>query len=295
MRLSRRLRALIITNRVSRHLRVAGGAVGALVLAASQAAAQQVIWRGRSGGFDVTWTDRDVSARRASDGALVFSAKAMADRAWSEMSRSDEPGVAATGYGRKFRLVSVVGSIISLEDAEYCECGGAHPIAHTRFVAYDLARSTPAHPREAAVTDVAPEAELVRALEADRLIRAAMDSAHVRGYTSLAGLTRGLQFQEIEAPPEGCTYAIGESFPAEWAIHHLEGGRAAIRFSLSHDVEVCRGRYVQVGVLVAPNARIRSDLAAADARRAGYLAKDLAAIARGRDTDLAYARRRSGR
>ena len=49
------------------------------VLAAAPAAAQRVIWRGRSGGFDVAWTDRDISARRASDGALVFSARRIND------------------------------------------------------------------------------------------------------------------------------------------------------------------------------------------------------------------------
>ena len=266
-------------------LRVAAAAAALAVFAS--AAEAQVIWRGRSGGFDVTWTASDISARRASDGALVFSARRMADHEWAEMSTDADPPI--TAYQQTLRLLSVVGSVISVEEATYCECGGAHPMLGTRFVAYDLARSTVARPHAVSATDLVPEAELVRALTADRLVRMAMDSAHVRGFTSLRALVAGLKWKEIWPDgPEECTYAIGEEMPTEFAVHHVEGNRVALRFSLTHSVEICRGRYVQVGVLVAPNARFAPDVAAASARRAGYLMKDERAIAGDRTTTLSY-------
>lgn len=252
------------------------------------AEAQQVIWRGRSGGYDVTWSERDISARRVADGRLVFSVRAMADREWGNLRSDDDEEVQVREYEARYRLLSVVGSVVSLEEATYCDCGGVHPILSTRFVAYDLARGTVARPHAVSAAEIAPEAALLRALAADRLIRQAMDSAHVRAFPSLAALAKGLQLHEIQPAQAECTFGVGEEFPSELALHHLENGQVAVRFSLSHYVEVCRGQMIQVGVLVPPLPRWSAALEAASARRAGYLMKDVAAIAGDRRTVLNY-------
>jgi hypothetical protein len=62
----------------------------------------------------------------------------------------------------------------------------------------------------------------------------------------------------------------------------------AMRFSLSHYVELCRGRYIQLGVLVTPSPRMLPDLDAAAARRAGFLMKDARAIGGDRRTTFNY-------
>ena len=258
------------------------------------AAAQQVIWRGRSAGYDVTWSDRDVSARRASDGVVVFSARRLADAEWRKMEGDHDAEVPVREYERKYRLLSVVGSILSLEEATYCDCGGAHPISWTRFVSYDVARGTAARPRPAAATEVVPEAALLRALTADRLVRQAMDSAHVRSFASLRALTEALKTHAIQPSGEDCTYGVGEELPTEFALHHVENGRVAVRFSLGHYVEVCRGMMIQVGVLVPALPRWDTAVRDAAARRAGYLMKDVATIAGARRTVFNY-RPRSGR
>jgi hypothetical protein len=258
----------------------------------TDATAQQVIWRGRSAGYDVTWSDRDVAARRASDGALVFSARSITDAEWREMQSDHDEAVPVREYERKYRLLSVVGSILSLEEATYCDCGGAHPISWTRFVSYDVARGTVARPHPVAATEVVPEAALLRALTADRLIRQAMDSAHVRSFPTLRALTETLKTHAIQPAQGDCTFGVGEEFPTELAFHHVENGRVAVRFSLGHYVEVCRGMMIQVGVLVPPLPRWAAAFAAAGRRRAGYLMKDLAAIAGGRQTVFNYRPRR---
>jgi hypothetical protein len=132
--------------------------------------------------------------------------------------------------------------------------------------------------------EVVPEAALLRALAADRLVRQAMDSAHVRSFSSLAALVATLKAREIQPSEDECAYDIGEEFPTQFALHHLENGRVAVRFSLGHYFEVCRGRMIQVGVLVPPLPRWSDAIAAAGARHAGYLMKD----APNRQTVLSY-------
>ena len=267
------------------------GFVGALGWS-EDAAAQQVIWRGRSAGYDVTWSDRDIAARRASDGALVLSARSITDAEWREMQSDHDDEVPVREYERKYRLLSVVGSILSLEEATYCDCGGAHPISWTRFVSYDVARGTVARPHPVAATEVVPEGALLRALTADRLIRQAMDAAQVRSFPTLRALAEALKTQAIEPAGQDCTFAVGEEFPTEFAFHHVENGRVAVRFSLGHYVEVCRGMMIQVGVLVPPLPRWNEAFRTADASRAGYLMKNLAAIAGRRRTVFNYRPRR---
>lgn len=66
----------------------------------------------------------------------------------------------------------------------------------------------------------------------------------------------------------------------------------ALRFSLGHSFEVCRGMMIQIGVLVPASARWEAAVRAADARRSGYLMKDVARIAGNRATVFNYRPRR---
>lgn len=267
-------------------------ALALLPFATQPADGQQVYWRGRSAGYDVAWTSRDITARRVGDGAVVFSARRLTDAEVGKMQDDHDDEVPLKEYERRYRLLSVVGSVISLEEESYCDCGGVHPILSARFVSYDVARGTAANPHELSATDVVPEADLVRALEADRLIRQTMSRAGVRGFTSLAAMVRTLKEHEVRPANDQCTYGVGTEFPTEFALHHLENGRVALRFSLSHWVEVCRGKLIQLGVLVSPRPRLVPHLTAASARRAGYLMKDVATIAREHETILNYQPRR---
>jgi hypothetical protein len=276
-------------RRVGMGRRIAASfAVLLTVALASRAAAQQVIWQGRSGGFEVSWTTRDISARRASGGVAVFSARRLADAEWREMQGEHDDEVPVRELERRYRVISVVGRVLSLEEYTYCDCGGAHPISWIRFVSYDLARGTLQRPATVAAPALLVEADLLRALERDPLLRQAMDSTHVHRFTSLAQLTSRLKLNALYPAGDECSYTVGEEFPAEFGFHHLEGGRVAVRFSLSHDVEVCRGRMTQVGVLATPSAAFLADLRAASERRAGFLMKDLRAIAGARNTTINF-------
>jgi hypothetical protein len=257
----------------------------ALVLLAADGAGAQPIWRGRSGGFDVVWSGRDVSATRVRGGVRLFSLRALGDRQWADMlkdSEVDEDGedTAPREVSISYRVLSVVGPIVSVEEFWYCDCRGAHPISHSRFIAYDVSRGTPAEPRPAVITDWVDERELVRALAADRILRQAMDAAGVTDApATLAALMEAVHGEPVSTGADECTYAVGEDFASSFAFHHVEGDRVAVRFSLSHHVEICRGHIIQVGVLVPVSDRLRSHLAAARARTAGFLMADLRRVA----------------
>jgi hypothetical protein len=274
-----------------RHRKQLAAPLIALALAAFVSSADAQIWRGRSGGHDVVWTAGDVAATRVRSGARVLSLAKLGEAEWGATSEGDDPGMAPNEMEMRYRVLSVVGPVVSLERFWYCDCRGAHPISSRGFVTYDLSRSTPAEARPARATDYVPEASLLAALLRDRVIQAALDSAGVRTRpATLRALLSSIENQPVEVGE--CTYSTGSEFLSSFAFHHLENGRVALRFSLSHHVEICRGSYTQLGVLVPIPPRLRADLAAAGARRAGFLMKDARAVAAGRETILNYQRKK---
>lgn len=267
-----------------------------LLFAAAPARAQ--IWRGQSGGFDVAWTTRDVTARRAGGGPTVFSLRQRLADEWRQMQTQvdEDTSTIPSELGGRYRVLSVVGKVMSVEELWMCDCRGAHPISSMGFAAYDLSRSTPLKPRRVPITELVPEAAVVQALLGDRLIRMALDSAHVRTRPrTMAALLHAIGSVAIPVPQKGqteeyaCTYGVGD-LASSWAIHHVENGRMAIRFSLSHFVEICRGTMVQIGITVPVPPALAATLAAADSRRAGFLMKDVRAIAGDQEAAVEFER-----
>ncbi|HEX5727523.1 MAG TPA: hypothetical protein VFX98_18770 [Longimicrobiaceae bacterium] len=251
-----------------------------LVLGAAQAA----IWQGSSGGFAVRWTERDLTAARAAGGAPVLSLRTVENEAWAEMSSdSVQP---ALHYAAEYRVLSLVGRVLSVSSRHDCNCGGAHPISWSGFHAYDLARGTREKPHPIEITELFPAADVRAALVVDPVVRRMLAASGAGTPRTLEHLVTTLQESTVEVA--GCTYTAGPDFLASFALHHLEGGRAAVRFSLPYRHEVCRGRMIQLGVLIPVPPRLRAELEAAGARRAGFLMQDAQRISGGRATTLEY-------
>lgn len=226
-----------------------------------------VIWTGQAGRFVVRWTEADISA--SLDGRKVFSTRAIAEHDAKENQPSAE-------YSRKFALLSVVGSMISYSDKAYCDCGGAHPISKARFSAVDLD-----HPGQPArLTDSFAEADVLRALLEDTLVRkATAGSAPPQTLAALSGAS---------ITSKDCSFSVGSDLPTRFAFHHVEGSQVAVRIALSHDVEACGGRMVQLGVLLPIPERLRKSLESAQAGSSGFLMKDAARISGGRVASLEW-------
>ena len=286
------MRSLLSRSSRRRPILLVIAVLAALPSIASDSTAQQprAIWSGRSGGFEVSWTTGDISARRVQGGGRVLSLRAKADAEHGKLTEDyrEDPEMTPREVEHRYRVLSVVGPVVSVEEYWYCDCRGAHPISSRGFRAFDLSRGTVAAPAPARVTDYVAEADLLRALLADRVIRALLDSAEVEAPPrTLAALLEAVRNQP--AAVGECTYMVGEDFLSSFAFHHVEAdGRVAVRFSLSHHVEICRGMMTQIGVLVPASPRLRTDLAAARARTAGFLMADAARITGDRATVLNY-------
>src|SRR5262245_38832068 len=99
------------------------------------------IWKGRSGNYEITWTTTEISG--GSLGTVSFSARALARENYQLMAKdARQNGNKLTGFERNFRVLSVVGTIVSLEDNFYSNyAAAAHPSGETRYTAIDLSKS----------------------------------------------------------------------------------------------------------------------------------------------------------
>jgi hypothetical protein len=264
---------------------------------------QKMIWTGRSGGFVFQWSTTDINARPAeSQTGVLFSAKALAQRdfeAFREASKDPDSGkMEKCSYERNFTVLSVVGSIISLSDHNFTVCEhAAHPGGETRYTALDMAKpggvgykelemevdlSNPG--KAVKLTDIFDEADILKALLADPLVKEALG-----GSTSRPGTLGEL----IEAFAAGAhvsdkqCYSVSEDMLTRFAFHHLENGKVAVRLGLS-GAGPCREFLTEIGILLPIPASLKTALAQAESGQEGFLMKDQKKISRGQATSFSY-------
>jgi hypothetical protein len=186
---------------------------------------------------------------------------------------------------REFELLSVVGRIASVLDSSGGYCAGtAHPWASSVFRAIDLSRSATDAPVQIALTEVFPERDVLAALLADRFVKAALAAAGQATPKSVAQLVEALKDSPVRAGD--CEFTFDERALTGFAFHHRERERVAVRLSLPHRHEACRGMNTQLGLLLPVPEDLEGSLARADARTAGFLMKDQARVSRGLSTSL---------
>jgi hypothetical protein len=262
--------------------------------------AGETIWEGQSGGISIRWATVDLFAK----------SDAKTERIWGPLVRKgfeDFTAVAVNGdpakrpkvscsYGRQFRILSIVGPLVSFEDQYSDDCGGAHPSADTRFTSVDLSKpdslqyarqeDTPmmnvdlAKPGKIVkLTDYFAEQDVLRALLGDRVVQKA-----------LAGLRRSTPPRTLAELPElfaADDYALGDldfelrpDFLTRFAFHHLEGDKVAVRLGLPPHSGASRTEHQQLGLLLP----MKQDFAYAASRRHGFLMLDAAQTSGGRAT-----------
>jgi hypothetical protein len=269
----------------------------ALMAAPASSPSQSVIWTGRSGGFTIQWSAKDIIARRA--GAVIFSAKSLAQSGFKEFRDINTDSTTGQAdkcvYQRNFTLLSVVGSIISFRDNYYSSCEGeAHPAGETRYTAIDLAKpgavsykdemefdlSDPG--KAVKLTDIFDETDIFNALRADSLVREAYADSP-EGPRSLSELVESFGGSVSE---KHC-YSVDRDLFTRFAFHHLENGKVAVRLGFS-GAGPCREYLTEIGILLPIPPSLKTALAQADAGTEGFLMKDLKKISNGRTTKLSF-------
>lgn len=223
------------------------------------------IWCGRSGG--VTWDWRgDGLTRHGPHGTPVsIFAPTVEKKRCKDASDS-------------YKVLSIVGTLVSYENAFMGDCGGPHPEEIVTWTAIDGAVGG----QPVSLASLFPEDAILRALLADRLVRTALQGRPVP--ESLDALLTAL----ANWVSQDCAYSFGENILKRFAFHHVGGGLVAVRFGLSHGCEVARGNLTQIGILLAIPPGLAAPLASAASREHGFLMKDADAIARGKSTSFEY-------
>lgn len=105
---------------------------------------ERIIWVGESSGIRIRWTTIDLYAQSASGMERLFAPlvrKGFEDYIALQTEGNQRAVPQGCEYERDFKILSVVGTLVSFEDSYYAFCGGAHPELDTRFTIVDLARS----------------------------------------------------------------------------------------------------------------------------------------------------------
>jgi hypothetical protein len=262
--------------------------------AASAQSSPGAIYETTSGAYRVSWTPRNISVARGA-GAPFYSVRGAIDSAMAHgLPDSDDTTDPECTEEYDFRILSLVGSILTLEQRHYSYCEGLpHPSVFTGYHAIDLARTerdgvvenegSEILGREIALTQVFAEEEVVRALLADRLVRKRLaENASQAEPTTADALVK-----QLEGGAE-CEYAFEPDMLRRWAIHHVAGDSVAVRIGLSHGCEAAQGKLTQIGIMLKIPAALRADLDAASRGTRGILMREAGKRFASAKTQVAY-------
>jgi hypothetical protein len=273
--------------------------------APTAASAGKPIWAGESERFTVTWTSGDIVVRNTTHPAeKVFAASDLARAGFAAYKREayeEENGrktVRDCNYSRSFKVLSLVGTFMSIEDSydSYCD-GMPHPDDGQRFTAINLTdmgdvkyKDFSADPKDpgkiSLLTDGFAAADVYAALMADPLVRKAIPPAK-SAPTEVDGLIRFFAGKQITV--KDCDYEFAEDWITRYAIHHSEGGKVAVRLSLRPSAPPCQNVPVQLGLLLSTTDQdFKQWLAEAEAGKKGFVMKDGAKLSAGKTTDFEF-------
>jgi hypothetical protein len=275
-----------------------------LVNASPQTAqTEKRIWTGRSGGFTIHWTSQEIIAFPSGNMAnTLFSAKLNAERDFRVFKKEnlDQGTDMQCSYEHTLRLLSVAGSLVSyrVDETAYCSSGDggpgwARPSTNISYRVIDLNMPT----RQIKLTLFYSEGEILKALMADPLIKKAMQgSKSKKPPRTVEALTEmfadeGLAMEPTTATqesPSGCAYTFPDEVLTQFAFHHLENNKLAVRISLEPNSGACSTSHAQLGILLPIPESLKTSLEAAQAGKEGFLMKDAKSLSGNLETIIRY-------
>jgi hypothetical protein len=245
---------------------------------------ESAIWTGQSGGFTLTWTSGDIIATPTNEPArVIFSAKDIAQKkflAFKKENLEDQPSWRCT-YSLKFTVLGLVGSLLSYEENEDSYCGQVngpgwnHPADQIHYRVIDLKQAS----ASISLAKFFEETEVLEALLADSTVKEALANAGKSTVPkSVVELVKTINEEaeikpikgSAEAPKE-CGFVFPEHPFTEFAFHHIENGKVAVRLSLEPNSGACHSAHSQLGILLKIPSAIAALLTAAQSRSEGFL------------------------
>jgi hypothetical protein len=180
----------------------------------------------KAGDWTITATSTNASAINARTKEKVVLYKPM------DAAESKE----CSDYEFSGRIISVVGTFVSVEITEGGYCGGAHPFSWHAFNAMDLARGG----APVTLAELFDRYELEDALNKDAWLI------------------------KKRAEEDTCTYSESDLTTNHFAFHHVKDGKVAVRLGLPHGCEAARNSFTQLGLYLTPAEWLSKRLTAAE-------------------------------
>jgi hypothetical protein len=215
-------------------------------------------------GYTIESSATSLKVIRSDNKKVVFDAAADAKAAWNKMVRIAKGTPMEAEF--TYRPLSSVGPYLSLEEAEFCDCGGAHPTAVKRFRSIDLSRPTPA---PADLTAIYPVPVILAALRDDPAVSKILPPSKPESLPRLLST-----LQDLTVKVKDCEYGFNEDLLRSFAFYDLKETSVSVRLSLPAAEEVCRGEMTQLGLPMPIPESLRTQLLDAKNHRAGLLMID---------------------
>lgn len=272
-------------------------------------ATEHLIWSEERSSIIIRWTTNDLYVQSASGTERIFAplaerefrdfaADLIADARSLSLQSGQEVPMMQCDYRLTFKLLSVVGTLVSFEDQYGLFCGTLS--LGTRFATIDLAKPgqvlyvqneadvNSANPSKIVkLTDYFVEEDVLRALLADRVIQSALrtlnTSAQPQTLTELPELFAG---NDYELGDTG--FELRPDFLTRFVFHHIEGDRVAIRIGLPPHYGANSSQHQQLGILLPIPNTLRQPLTLAAARQEGFLMRDATRIAGNQSTEFNF-------
>lgn len=240
------------------------------------------IWKGTSGNYAVEWSGSTLRATRTDTNQIAFDARSDAEAAWSKIVQRSKGGPLQAEF--TYRLLSVAGPYLTVEEGEYCDCGGAHPSESTKFRAIELDRSKAGSVEAASLTELFPSQDILKALLSDALVHKALGSDAAPG--SLNELLKQLGDDTVKVGE--CEYWFPPELMNSFAVYDVQEENVLVRLALPAAAETCRGRLTQIGMTLASSKATRPFFLAAKRQQRGLLMAEADRTTRSKVTSFSF-------
>ncbi|HET8646145.1 MAG TPA: hypothetical protein VFO85_11685 [Vicinamibacteria bacterium] len=276
-------------------MHILGVALAVLTAVPASTAPQRRTWRVERQGltFELSaddlraWTGSPTGAPAFSVAALLDAEKKEFDRTAAEVAREragsieqGNVGLTVMDASMSYEAMSVVGPLVAYRESwGGYQPGTAHPSRYEIQVVRDLSRPG----AEVSLLDFYSEAQIVRALKADRFVRAFADPEG--GFQSAATLdevlgslsseyARSESLSDVDGGDCGFEVTFSRDMLKHFYFHDVVKDKVAVRVALAPANEWCTriGGRQHLGLLLPLPAALKDDLLRARRGEAGFLA-----------------------
>jgi hypothetical protein len=217
---------------------------------------------GQSGGYQVTWTAKDITAEPTGGGAPYSWKNSLEDA-----TEAGTGPIPAEGNAKAtVKMRSLVGAYMALETrATGYVPGTPHDWANAGLSTIDL------RTRQAVkLTDLFAKKDLYKALMADKVVLKTLGAARPKDFDAL------MDALDLKSSPDGKFMFSKHDFLTNFALHHADGKQVGVRVGLPSGDELHHGDLTELGLLLPVPKALATDIAAAQSGKAGAFTPELA-------------------